>query len=98
MAHTETGCALGHDEGRDSFVTPGGIRLGRHDDDPGVFSRSDEAFGAVEDIMITLFFGGRGLADRIGAGLRFGQGKSADHLAFGQGDQKPLFLVRCAEP
>ena len=70
------------------------IRVGarHHGKEAGVGAVGDKAFGAVEDIVIAVFFGTGFHRAGVGAHVRFGQAEGADHLPGSELGNVFLFL------
>ena len=90
----EAGAVFGfhHDE-RDTFAAKAGIGFGDHDHQIRVLPVGDVGFGAVDHVVVAVAQGRGAHCLQVGAGVRFGHGDGAHHLAAGHFRQPTLLLL-----
>ena len=96
----KTGAALVQQEGADAPVLrlPRRVGLGQQHEGVAAFGIGDEHFAAVNDVHVTLPYGGRLHGGGVGAGIRLGQHQPAAPLPGGERRHVGLLLGFGAVP
>src|SRR3954471_6669890 len=83
----------GHEKGADAFLAGRLVGHCENDGNVGVLARGDELLDAVQHVVGALALGTRRDRRGIGADLRLGEGKGAEHLALGERHEVAALLL-----